>query len=261
MPGSSSFTDNLDQNREALTSSLSGGGGPSMDDIERGRAAVNNTFNARTSSGGDDGIYSLTPQEKEADVQYMDYLTSYLKSTSPDAAADAKRMRRQKAEALMDGIGGALNGIANMIGGIGGGYAFPEEQKPATDDPIERERRERADRAQHHFDAQRARYNHIREMGDTLRRLRRQRWQDNEAEAEALSRANEREANADHKEALAGESYDRAYNNNRRTDAYIRESESRRHRNDRWQPSSPRAAGGSSGRKGKIDFTFEEEDD
>lgn len=131
--------------------------------------------------------------ERKANEQYdarMKFWSEMARQYQPETAEQAKkRQKNEKAQALMDGIGGAMTGLANMVGGIGGGYAFPEDKKPDEEDPIEKARKERLERAKRYYEARKGKLDDIEAFNGRLQTMRRLRKQDEDAAVKANAEA------------------------------------------------------------------------
>ncbi|MCR5362471.1 MAG: hypothetical protein K6E73_10765 [Bacteroidales bacterium] len=195
--------------------------------------------------------------ERKASEQHdarMKFLSEMARQYQPETAEQAKkRQKNEKAQALMDGIGGAMTGLANMVGGISGGYAFPEGEKPKEEDPIEKARKERLERAKRYYEARKGQLDEIESYNDKIQAIRRLKKQDEAAAAKAETEA----AYARNKDARAQTAADDAHALN---EAKINETNAQAgyyNRGRAGRSSTTRVSGGA-GRSGKIDMSLED---
>lgn len=83
-----------------------------------------------------------------------------------------KRIKREKLHAVIDGIGGAATGLANLVGGVTGGYAFPGWEREGKEDPLEKARKERLERAKKYYDLGHSHLNNMEALNKRLRDLK-----------------------------------------------------------------------------------------
>ena len=123
-------------------------------------------------------VESVDPDEQnilDHGQRNMDYYASIMRDNAFETDEQRKkRIKDEKTQAIMDGVGNFATGMANAIGGIGGGYAFPGWEKDTSKitDPIEKAKAERLERAKRYYDAQHGYINSMENMNKRLRDLR-----------------------------------------------------------------------------------------